>query len=149
MQSTTLPIPACAATSKIAAAETTKASSSTATSATTPASATTIATAQHIAYQHTSGYIGKSIATATSATAPSATASASKGMLQPYWIWEGAARYLPHGALGIFYNLVQEVLLQKLTPAGTVYLHRTSAPSYDEELQDYIWQWTSRVVGLP
>jgi NAD(P)-dependent dehydrogenase (short-subunit alcohol dehydrogenase family) len=86
---------------------------------------------------------------AYAATAPSATASASKGMLQPYWIWEGAARYLPHGALGIFYNLVQEVLLQKLTPAGTVYLHRTSAPSYDEELQDYIWQWTSRVVGLP
>jgi NAD(P)-dependent dehydrogenase (short-subunit alcohol dehydrogenase family) len=86
---------------------------------------------------------------AYAATVPSSFASAGKGMLQPYWIWEGADRFVSHFLLGMFYNFVQEVLLQKLTPAGTVYLHRTSAPSYDEPLQDYIWQWSSRVVGLP
>eukprot|EP00658_Telonema_sp_P-2_P033731 TRINITY_DN24701_c0_g1_i1.p1 TRINITY_DN24701_c0_g1~~TRINITY_DN24701_c0_g1_i1.p1 ORF type:complete len:373 (-),score=78.37 TRINITY_DN24701_c0_g1_i1:200-1318(-) len=69
-------------------------------------------------------------------------------MLQPYWIFEGARNIFSNGiARGFFYNFVQEMFMQRLTPAGTVYAHVQNDFSYDEDLQDSLWQWSEAVVG--
>jgi len=65
-------------------------------------------------------------------------------MLQPYWIWEEGARFFFKNSVwrGCFFNFVQEMLLQRLTPAGTIYAFATSDPSHDEHLQDQLWAWS-------
>jgi hypothetical protein len=65
-------------------------------------------------------------------------------ILQPYWIWEAGAKAIFKSTVwrGIFFNFVQEMLLQRLTPRGTIYAHGTSEVSHDEQLQAELWDWS-------
>ena len=66
--------------------------------------------------------------------------------LVPYWLWEGVP--LQGRMEGIFHNVVQEMLLQRLTSPGQVFAFDTHPVSYDEELQDAVWEWSSnQTVG--
>lgn len=72
-------------------------------------------------------------------------ARAANKMLQPYWIWDGAGAVLGNGmARGVFHNLVQEVLLQKLSPG--LWLHEQSEVAKNTELQERLWEWSSEMV---
>ncbi len=68
-------------------------------------------------------------------------------ILKPYWIWRGASvlfkSYTPY-----FINFVQEIFLQKFSPDDTVYAFRTSDESQDKAVQDGVWKWSKKVVGL-
>eukprot|EP00457_Paulinella_chromatophora_P010995 gb/GEZN01011114.1/.p1 GENE.gb/GEZN01011114.1/~~gb/GEZN01011114.1/.p1 ORF type:complete len:359 (-),score=65.79 gb/GEZN01011114.1/:87-1163(-) len=60
-------------------------------------------------------------------------------LLQPYWIWEGFADVSPSRvATALFYNIVQEILMQRLT-YGPLRAHRTIDIANDQQLQDKLW----------
>lgn len=65
-------------------------------------------------------------------------------MLNPYRLWEPCFGVLHHRVL-FFVNLMLEAL-QRLTWAMRAY--KTSPESYDLELQDELWRWTARAVGI-
>jgi len=69
-------------------------------------------------------------------------------MLQPYWIWEGIRKIVSDTVTtGFFFNIVQELFLQKLTPAGTVYAHSMNPVGTDERVQDLLWAHSEDVAG--
>lgn len=69
-------------------------------------------------------------------------------MLQPYWIWEGADKVFGNGvAKGVFHNLVQEIMLQKLS--HNLYAHSVSAIGMDPKLQKSVAAWSAMMVHVP
>lgn len=64
----------------------------------------------------------------------------------PYWLWEGVP--LTGRWRGIFHNVLQEMFLQRLTPAGWLFAFDTHPASYDTGLQDAVWEWSlNQTVG--
>ncbi|CAE8586873.1 unnamed protein product [Polarella glacialis] len=66
-------------------------------------------------------------------------------MLTPYWLWEGVGAVLPVRARGIFHDVVQEKLMQRLT--WGIRAHQTSDETYNLSLQDALWNWSEGVLA--
>ncbi|GMI55608.1 hypothetical protein TeGR_g11791 [Tetraparma gracilis] len=66
-------------------------------------------------------------------------------MMQPYWIWEDVP-LLQGRWKGALFNLVEEMLFQRLVPPG-IYVHTQSDAGLDELLQDRAWDWSMQMVG--
>jgi hypothetical protein len=69
-------------------------------------------------------------------------------MLTPYWLWEDLRLlpFLPARVRGVFYDVVNEKLMQRFT-WGSLRSHRTSDESYDTALQTKLWKWSEEKVA--
>ena len=67
-------------------------------------------------------------------------------LLQPYWIWEGADAVFGTGpAKGVFHNLFQEIVTQKI--GRGVYAHKQSVVATEEAVQDRVREWSLSMLG--
>lgn len=67
-------------------------------------------------------------------------------MVMPYWTLEAAGSFLPKFVAGLLNHMIYESLLQSMTWGIRVF--KSAPESYDEALQDELWEWTSRKVGV-
>lgn len=67
-------------------------------------------------------------------------------MIMPYWTWEAAGSFLPKFAAGLLNHMIYESLLQSMTWGMRAF--KSAPDSYDEALQDKLWEWTAKKVGV-